>query len=247
MTVVAIVQARMSSTRLVGKVLKPLGDKTVLEHVIGRLSQAILIDQIVVATTHDTQDDTLVEWCTKLQLNCFRGDRENVLSRFYQCALSYAADVVVRVTSDNPLVDPQIVDQTIRLFLDTKADYAANNLVKSFPHGLDVEAISFDALLLSWQEAQEAFELEHVTQFVRHRPERFKLQNLKADADYHNIRLTLDEPDDYQLIRLVHRLLGDHADFNSIKNLFREYPALLKINQQAGEAHADYNQGQKIV
>ncbi|MGD2118684.1 MAG: glycosyltransferase family protein [Chromatiales bacterium] len=247
MKIVAIVQARMSSSRLRGKVLKPLGEKLVLEHVVMRLSRAEMIDEIVVATTVDAEDDVLVDWCKKKRISFFRGQRDNVLARFYECAVETHADAIVRVTSDNPLLDPAVVDRTIRLFKKSGADYAANNLVKSFPHGLDVEVISFAALSQSWREAGEGFELEHVTQFVRHRPERFKLVNLKADADHHDIRITLDEPDDYQLIRLIYRLLGDAADYRSIVDLFADFPVLHSINSEAGKSHAEYNQSQKIV
>jgi spore coat polysaccharide biosynthesis protein SpsF len=247
MNIVAIVQARVSSVRLAGKILKPVGGKTVLGHVVDRLNQSELIDQVIVATTLDSVDDILVDWCKERKIEYFRGDRENVLIRFYECAKEYMADVIVRVTSDNPLVDPSIVDQTIRQFMISKADYAANNLEKTFPHGLDVEVISFKALSISWQEAHIIADLEHVTQYVRHRPKRFHLVNISAPENHHYIRITVDEVSDFELVSEVFRLLGDNANYENIINLFRQYPELLKINYDAKESHAEYNRSLNII
>ncbi|MDH5523669.1 MAG: glycosyltransferase family protein [Desulfobulbaceae bacterium] len=247
MNTVAIVQARMTSTRLPGKVLKPLAGKVVLEHVLSRLSRCQLIDKIVVATTTDDDDDTLVDWCGQYGVSCFRGDRDNVLSRFHSCALQLDADEIVRVTSDNPLVDSSIVDQTIRLRRTEKADYAANNLVKTFPHGLDVEVITFKALEESHLEAVENYEREHVTQFVRHREKRYKLVNLSSGEDWHDIRVTLDEDEDKQLIELVMRLSGIDVDFIGLQALFSEFPSLKRINARSKNWHAKYNLREHII
>jgi spore coat polysaccharide biosynthesis protein SpsF (cytidylyltransferase family) len=247
MKIVAIVQARMSSTRLRGKVLMPLGQKTVLEQLIDRLSKTKLINQIVIATTTNPEDDVLVNFCMDRGLSYFRGEENNVLSRFYKCAVSFNADIIVRVTSDCPLVDPSIVDQTIKLLINKKSDYSANNLVKTFPHGLDVEVISFSALSLSWAEAKEEFELEHVTQFVRQRPKRFKLENLKSKGDFKHIRVTLDYPSDYELIQTIYESLGNDADYSMIKKLFDKQPELITVNQNAIKDHAKYNKSQKII
>lgn len=244
---VAVVQARLTSTRLPGKVLKPLGSKQVLLHVVDRLANCRLINEVVIATTTDSADDPLVEFCRLHALTCFRGDRDDVLSRFYRCAVGHYATAVVRVTSDNPLVDPTVVDRTIGLFHEKSADYAANNLYRSFPHGLDVEVISFAALAESYRCAITALDREHVTQYVRYRPESYRLENLDAGGDWQDIRLTLDYDDDYQMIGLVMRLLGEKADFQSIIDLFRKFPALRRVNDVAREQHADYHRAQGIV
>jgi len=244
---VAIVQARMSSARLPGKVLKDLAGKPVLRHVLDRLGKAERVDCIVVATTLDPEDDVLVEWCKQESVPCYRGDREDVLSRFYECAVEHQAANIVRVTSDNPLVDPLIIDKTIELFFSKSADYCANNIEKTFPHGLDVEIITFKALEESYKEASESFEREHVTQFVRHRPNRFHLCNLPSGGDWHSVRLTLDEDQDYQLIKLVMRILEGHVDFLTLKKLFGEFPALVKLNEHACKSHANYNMQENII
>ncbi len=178
--VVAIVQARMTSSRLPEKVLLPLGNSCVLGHVVARLSRSQYVNKVVVATTQDDEDQAIVTWANVHGFDVFCGDRDNVLSRFYECALLHKADVIIRVTSDNPLVDPAIVDKTISAFLESKVDYAANNLVKTYPHGLDVEVVSFDSLAITWREAIVLADLEHVTPFIRHRPERFSLLNIAS-------------------------------------------------------------------
>lgn len=244
---VAVIQARLTSTRLPAKVLKPLGSKEVLRHVVDRLAHCRVIDEVVIATTTDSADDSLVAFCQHHGLTYFRGDRNDVLSRFYHCATKYDAAAVVRVTSDNPLVDPTVVDRTIALFREKSADYAANNLRKCFPHGLDVEVIGFSALAQSYQRADKAPEREHVTQYVRHRPETYRLEHLDAGGDWQDIRLTLDHDDDYQLIALVMRLLGEQADFQAIIDLFSEFPALRRLNDFARQQHAEYNRAQGIV
>jgi len=244
---IAIIQARMSSSRLPGKVLMDILGKTVLDHVLDRLNKCKLISRIVIATTTDSVDDQVFDYCNKSDTACFRGSRDDVLSRFYECAVKYNADNIIRVTSDNPLVDPVIVDETIKYYLDQGADYAANNLKKNFPHGLDVEVISFTALEQSHHEAKNNYELEHVTQFVRHQPNKFKLLNYGCKGDWHNIRLTLDTEEDYQLISIVIELLGDDCDFDGIKNLFMKYPSLRKINEISGNKHNSYNKNENII
>lgn len=245
--IVAVIQARLTSTRLPAKVLKPLGSKEVLRHVVDRLAHCRTVDKVVIATTTDSADDPLVAFCRHHGLAYFRGDRDDVLSRFYHCAKEYDAAVVVRVTSDNPLVDPTVVDRTIALFREKSADYAANNLRKCFPHGLDVEVIGFAALAESYRCADKAREREHVTQYVRHHPEFYRLAHLDAGGDWQDIRLTLDHDDDYQLISLVMRLIGEQADLQGIIELFREFPSLRLLNDAARLQHEEYNRTQGIV
>jgi len=245
--IIAIVQARMSSTRLPGKVLKTLLSKPVLKHVIDRILDSKYINQVVVVTTNDPDDDKLVEWCKKNNLECFRGDREDVLKRFYECSKKYKADNIVRITSDNPLVDPEIIDKTIDLFYKENADYCANNIIKTFPHGFDVEVVTFKSLKESHINAKKDFEREHVTQFIRYRPNEFKLCNLSSNKDCHKIRLTLDNETDFQLIELVMLLLGENANLFALQSLFSKFPSLTKINLDAKNWHAEYNNREKII
>lgn len=243
---VCIIQARLSSTRLPRKVMLPLEGRLVLQHVISRLEKSKLVDQVVVATTRDDIDDELEVYCQENGIPCFRGDREDVLSRFYECAKECNATDVVRVTSDCPLVDPNIVDDVIRLFRSENADYGANSMEKTYPHGLDVEVLTFRALSHSHFKAKEPFEREHVTQYVRHRPEEYKLVNLSSEEELHDIRVTLDEEEDFQLIKLVMRLKGDDVDFDGIKSVFKEFPLLKDINTGARGRHDVYNRKEKI-
>ena len=247
MNIVAIIQARMTSNRLPGKVLLKLGDRRVIEHVVDRISRSKYINKVVVAITKDLQDNPIVEWAKLYGIDSFRGDREDVLSRFYECAIKHDADVIVRVTSDNPLVDPDIVDQTISAYLKSNADFASNNLKKTFPWGLDVEVISFDALSMAWREAKTKAEREHITQFVRHHPERFHIVNVQAPENHHDIRITLDEMSDYELIAKVFLALGDNPKYNSIIDLFNNHPELFKINLETRLLHNKYNKSLNIV
>lgn len=245
--IVAIVQARLGSTRFPGKVLTSLLGKEVLLHVIERIRASILVNKVVVATTDLSEDQMIVDWCLKNKIECFRGDLHDVLSRFYLCAQKYQATHIVRVTSDNPLADPKVIDLTIKKLLTEKADYAANNLIKSFPHGLDVEFFTMDALTQAHTHAKENYEREHVTQYIRHRPETYKLVNVKNETDVSDIRLTLDEKVDFQLIETVMKLLEGKTSLDRIIKLFEENPALKEINLNAKERHKNYNSSQNII
>jgi spore coat polysaccharide biosynthesis protein SpsF len=247
MNIVAIVQARMTSSRLKGKVLLQLGSRLVIEHVVDRLSCSSYINKLVVATTNDLEDKAIVKWAKLYGIHSFCGDREDVLTRFYECAVKYDADVIVRVTSDNPLIDPDIVDQTISAFLESGGDFAANNLKKTFPWGLDVEVISFDALSIAYRDSITKSDREHVTQFVRHRPERFDMTNVKAPENHYDIRLTLDEMSDFELISKVFLSLGDNANYNSIVDLFKRQPELFEINLEARMLHNKYNKSFNLI
>jgi spore coat polysaccharide biosynthesis protein SpsF len=247
MNIVAIVQARMTSTRLKGKVLLKIGSRRVIEHVVDRLSSSNYINKVVVATTMDPEDEAIVDWAKAYRIHYFRGDTKDVLSRFYNCAIKHDADVVVRVTSDNPLVDPEIIDQTISKYLKSGADFASNNLKKTFPWGLDVEVISIEALSIAWREGTTKSNREHVTQFVRHRPERFHIVNLQAPENNHNIRITLDEISDYELIEKVFHALGDNANYKSIIQLFNKHPELIKTNLETRLLHDKYNKSFDLI
>jgi spore coat polysaccharide biosynthesis protein SpsF len=246
MTVVAIVQARMSSTRLPGKVLKLIAGKPVLAHVLDRLKFCKSVDQVVVAITKNKEDNRLLKWCFENGVECFRGESEDVLSRFYHCAKAFEAEEIVRVTSDNPLVDPEIVDEVIQLRQQNQADYAANNLEKTFPHGFDAEVITFKALAESHFKAFKKPEREHVTQYVRHLPDQYKLVNLFSGGSWYDIRVTLDEDEDKQLIELILRLLGQDCRLSDLKKLFSEFPMLRCMNNEVRIKHKKYNEDQNI-
>lgn len=245
--IIAIVQARLSSSRFPRKVLTPLLGKPVLAHVVNRIKKAQQIDNVVIATTNQDEDLEIVDWCKANHVTYFRGDLNDVLSRFYHCAQEFKATHIVRVTSDNPLVDPAIIDLTIAKLLNENADYVANNLEKTFPHGLDVEFFTMQALSEAFNKSKEAYEREHVTQYIRKNPLDFKISNLSSSVNLHDIRLTLDEKQDYELIEIVMKLLNEDVSLTNIQKLFEKYPSLKKINAESKARHQAYNSGQKII
>src|SRR5215469_8186363 len=165
MRVAAIIQARIGSTRLPGKVLRDLGGRTVLERVVSRTRKCTLVNEVIVATSVNPGDDVIVEACVRLRVRVFRGSEHDVLDRYFRAAEAAQAQVVVRITSDCPLIDPEVSDQAIRAFLDARADYASNVLERTYPRGLDTEVVALQALECAFREAKEPFQREHVTPF----------------------------------------------------------------------------------
>ena len=232
----AILQARMGSSRLPGKMLLPVIDgKGALELMLERVSAAKSIDQIVVATTTLAEDDPLVELCEKLGISCFRGNSADVLDRYYQCARSVGRDdVLVRLMGDCPLHDPAVIDQVVGFFHDGRYDYAANTHPPTYPDGLDAEVFSFAALEKAWHEATLLSEREHVTYYLYTHPESFSLGNLALEEDFSAHRWTLDEPADLEFIRQVYVSLypsGKRFGMQDVLALLKERPELLDINQ----------------
>jgi spore coat polysaccharide biosynthesis protein SpsF (cytidylyltransferase family) len=178
--ITAIIQARMGSTRLPGKVLMDLAGKTVLARVVSRLRRAERVDEIVVATTDSLADDAIVPECHQLKVEYFRGSENDVLDRYYQTARVCAAGAVVRITSDCPVIDPQLVDETIRLLQQQGGDYCSNVLPRTYPRGLDTEVFTVAALEQAWREARDPSEREHVTPYFYRHPELFRLVSLDA-------------------------------------------------------------------
>jgi spore coat polysaccharide biosynthesis protein SpsF len=213
MRTIAIIQARMGSSRLPGKALMDLGGKTALARVVRRLHRSVLIDEVVVATTTLAPDDAIHAECERLQVRCLHGSEDDVLDRYCEAARASAADVVVRITADCPLIDAELVDETIRLFWSQGADYASNTLVLSYPRGLDVEAFTVGALHRAWHEAHQPYEREHVTPYFYEHPEWFRLASLEGEADYSRYRWTLDTVEDLQLIRAIYSRFENRDDF----------------------------------
>lgn len=232
----AILQARMGSTRLPGKMLLPIIDgKGALELMLERVSAATLLDRVVVATTTLIEDDPLVHLCEKLGVACFRGDSGNVLDRYYQCARTVGRDdVLVRLTGDCPLHDPAVIDSVVAFFREGQYDYAANTHPPTYPDGLDAEVFSFAALERAWREATLLSEREHVTYYLYTHPESFRVGNLAQEEDLSAHRWTLDEPADLEFIRQVYASLypsGEKFGMRDVLALLNERPELLNINQ----------------
>lgn len=239
MKTVAIVQARMGSTRLPGKVMKQLCDKSVLAHVICRVKACPLLDEVIVATTNSPSDDLIVAESEKCGAKWFRGSEEDVLERYYLAAKEYSADVVVRVTSDCPLFDHEILIQMLNYFNAQRIkgqhiDYLSNALNgRSYPRGLDAEIFTFDALANSFLEASKLYEREHVTPYIYEHPEIFTSHSYRWDKDYSYYRWTLDTEDDFKLISNIYsELYKDDKIFvtDDVLALLEDKPELIKIN-----------------
>jgi spore coat polysaccharide biosynthesis protein SpsF len=198
---VAVIQARMGSSRLPGKVLADLGGKPMLERVVRRVERARALDHVVVATSTDPRDEVIVHACERLGVASFRGSEDDVLDRYYAAARASSADVVVRVTSDCPLIEGEVIDRVVATRRDAGADYASNSLVRTYPRGLDAEAFTFGALGVAWREAREPYERVHATPYLYRHPELFKLVNVAHDEDESAHRWTVDTPEDLDLVR----------------------------------------------
>jgi len=209
MKIVGIIQARMGSTRLPGKVMRDLCGQTVLAHVVRRVAAARNVARTVVATTTLERDDVVAAEARRLGAGVFRGSEEDVLSRYYEAARAERADVVVRVTGDCPLVDPELIAAMADRFLALQnLDYLSNALTRTYPRGFDTEVFSMKALEGAWREATTPAEREHVTPFMYRHPERFRLENFAAVHDRSRYRLTLDTPADWEVIEKLVRALG---------------------------------------
>ncbi len=200
----AIIQARMSSTRLPGKVLLDLAGQPMLARVVQRARRAHTIDRVIVATTVEPEDEPIVALCRSRGWSVSRGSRDDVLDRYYQAALADGADRVVRITSDCPVIDPSVIDQVVTQ-LTAGVDYASNiNPKRTYPRGLDVEVFNFAALSTAWHEDREPTGREHVTPFLYRHPERFRIALVESDKpEAASHRWSVDTPEDYELLRRI--------------------------------------------
>lgn len=233
MKTVAIVQARMGSNRLPGKVLMDLKGNSVLGHVIERLNSVPLIDEVVIATTTKSDDELIVEEAKRLNVSYYRGDEENVLSRYYEAAKLFNADTIVRVTSDCPLIDPEVTNNTIKLFYRGTFDYVSNTIDRSFPRGLDTEVFSIKSLETSFNKCYTEDHKEHVTPYIYQHPHLFNMGFYKGEENYSDYRWTLDTQEDYQLINEIYQHLyatGRIFHWKEVIQLMLEKPELPFIN-----------------
>lgn len=235
MKTVIIVQARMTSTRLPGKILYEVLNRPLLEYQIERLGQVRQADDIVIATTANDSDLPVVQLCERLKINCFRGPEEDVLARYYFAAQESKADNIVRITSDCPLIDPEVMDEVISLYLNNfkRYDYVSNTLKRTYPRGLDTEVFSWSALEKAYKEAKERPEREHVTLYMYRHPERFCLANSGSAEDYSQHRWTVDTKEDFELIELILQELypvNSRFTWLDVLNLLNEHPEWAEIN-----------------
>jgi spore coat polysaccharide biosynthesis protein SpsF len=233
MRVVAIVQARTASTRLPGKVLKDMGGATMLARVVNRVRRAATLAEVVVATTVEPADDAVVAACEHLGAPVVRGSEADVLDRYYHAASRYGAEAIVRVTSDCPLIDPGVLDVVVDIFCRERPDYASNVIERTYPRGLDVEVLTFDALVRAWHEAAEPYQRAHVTPYLYQHPELFRLRSVTAEERAPEYRWTVDTEADLAFVREVYARLGnqDHFCWRDVLDLQTRDPELAELNR----------------
>jgi spore coat polysaccharide biosynthesis protein SpsF len=236
MKIIATIEARMTSSRLPGKALLPAAGMPMLEHLVRRLRAVPSIDGIVLATTVNPADDALIELADRLDITSFRGDEDDVMRRVIDAASSVNADLVVEITGDCPIIDPEIVEQTIRMFQAHQADYVSNAHLRSYPDGMDTQVFRLETLQRSAALTNDRLDREHVTLHIRNHPELFTHVHLVAPPEIHwpELGLTLDERSDYELLKRI----IEH--FNAYKPLFscldvvrflRQFPEFVEINK----------------
>lgn len=243
-----MIQARMASSRLPGKVMLTLLDRPVIQWVYERATRTPGVDHAVVATTTTAADDALAAWCERHGIAVFRGSEHDVLDRYVQCARSEQADVVVRLTADCPLLDPLVSGQVLAAFMNAQpaCDFASNDRPVTFPDGLDTEVIAREALEVSAREASDAFEREHVTGFIRANAERFRLESVVGDVDLSEHRWTLDELRDFAFLYAVAQRLrarGIRGSLQEVLAILDAEPQLRTLNsgivRNAGSRRVD--------
>jgi spore coat polysaccharide biosynthesis protein SpsF (cytidylyltransferase family) len=232
MKTIAIIQARMGSTRLPGKMLMDIAGRPAVAHVVGRVRNAHTVNTVVLATTTEAGDDALADWAEKNGVPCYRGSANDVLDRYYEAAKQYGADVVVRITGDCPLADPAVIDRVVSAYQEGDCEYASNTIQPTYPDGLDCEVFSFVALEKAWKEALLPSEREHATPYIWKHPELFRLKSVSCDTDYSAHRWTLDTPED--LVFLQHLVAACEAqgncDMASVLALEETHPEWREMN-----------------
>lgn len=236
MKVVIINQARMTSTRLPAKVLKQVLGKPLMEYQIERLQRVKLADKIIVATTTNNTDQPIVDLCDRLTVPYYRGSEDDVLARYHGTAIAHEADVVVRVTSDCPVIDPQVIDQVIKFYVDSypKYDYVSNCLERTYPCGMDTEVFAFTALDEAFHQATAQPDREHVTPSIYRQPNRYRIGQVKYSKNHSNHRWTVDTIEDFELIRkIIETLYSVKPEFTleDCLKLLSHNPEWMEINQ----------------
>ena len=233
--ITAIVQARMASTRLPGKIMLDIQGKLLLEHVIDRVRASRLIEKIVIATTANEKDKAIVDFAQRRGILYYVGSEDDVLDRFYQAAKRFHAGLIVRITPDDPFKDPEVIDKLVSYYLDHKdsLDYVSNTIKSTYPEGLDVEVFTFTALEKAWREAKKPSEREHVTPYIWNHSELFRIANVENDEDLSHLRWTLDTEADLRFTQEIYARLyrGQIFLMKDILTLLEKEPELLTINQ----------------
>lgn len=240
MKISVIIQARIGSTRLPSKVLMKLEDKTILEHIVNRVKLSKYVNDIIIATTVNTEDEKIVKLAEKINVKYFRGSEEDVLGRYYHAAKQFESEIVVRITSDCPLVDYEILDKMLIVFIEKynkgNIDFLSNTDVveATFPRGFDIEIFTFKALEKTFLEANKKYQREHVTPYIYENPDKFKLHGFANDVNNSNYRLTVDTIEDFNVIKFIYsKCYSENKYFNlkDVLQLLRSYPEITDINK----------------
>ena len=234
--IIAIIQARMGSSRLPGKVLMDIDGNPMIKFMYDRVKKSKLVDQIIIATTNEVKDNPLEEFCTANGIKFYRGSENDVLDRYYKCAKLHNATTIVRLTADCPLIDSQLIDKTIDLFNSKNVDYASNAVPpenKKYPDGSDVEVFSFSALEKTWIESTDLKDREHVTFFMWKYDNKFSTALLDNKFDWGKYRITVDYKEDYELILEIYKFLKKNkleVSTEEIINFLKSNPEICRIN-----------------
>ena len=237
-----IIQARMGSTRLPGKVMMNVEDqKPVLHFVIKQLQECKLIDKIIVATTTNEEDNRIANYSKNIGIDCFRGSSEDVLDRYYQCAKKYSISTIVRIPSDKPLIDPEIVDMMTDIFKNNSYDYMTNFLPNpTYPGGVEVEVFTMKALKNAWENAELPSEKEHVTNYFTNNEDEFKIENIENLENFSHLRWVVDRKEDLELVRIiVSKIKKRPILMRNIIDLFNKEPELIKINKNVNREESN--------
>jgi len=244
MKIIAVTQARLGSTRLPKKVMKKINGKTLLEIHIHRIMKSSLINSIIIATTSKKEDDIINKEADKLNIKCYRGNENDVLDRYYNAVKNENPDYIVRLTSDCPLIDGKLIDKIIFEAINNKVDYCSNTLIESYPDGQDIEVFTYQALKKAWKESKLKSEREHVTPYIKknsnfYNLKKFKVKNvaLKHSA-YVNVRITIDEIEDFAVIKMLIDKLGFNDNWESYAKLYVENKNIYNNN-----IHISRNEG----
>lgn len=234
--IAAIIQARMSSTRLPGKVLTDICGKSMLWHVVDRLKYSKLIKRILIATTTSKEDDIIEDFCRKYGLDFYRGDKLDVLDRYYKAAKTNKVDIVVRITSDCPLIDPYISDRVIAAYLNNRNSFdgACNVLKRRYPRGLDTEVFPFSVIEKAWEGARKDYQREHVTPYIYDNKDLFKVFSVENSKDLSSLRWTVDESPDLEFVREIYNILYKENNIfitEDLLKLLEAKPFLNDINK----------------
>jgi len=236
MEVLVIIQARMGSKRLPGKIMRKIEGKSVLEHIITSLKFSTEMSKLIVATSSNSEDNVIEDLAAKLNVLCFRGSSLDVLDRFYQCAKKYQGNLIVRITADCPLIEPKIVDSAIKLCKSGDYNYCSNMIHETYAMGYLVEVITFETLEKLHKNNLDPLSREHIIYDIRKHPEKYKIKELilPNNLDRHHWRLTLDYEEDFQLITKIFSYLykpNSYIKYESVVQLLDNHPELLEINK----------------